>query len=109
LPSRTATSFAAMTSMCQPIAKRVRGFSSRKQRCAKLTKSRRSSAVFAPVLAIAQLQDRSLQPDHAYRLRPLSRCWRSRMSCDQVRWMNESTAQMSASLRLPLYAGISVW
>jgi len=44
LPSRNAVCCAAMISICQLIAKCVRGFSSRKRRCAKLTKSRRSNA-----------------------------------------------------------------
>jgi hypothetical protein len=40
--ARTAINLAAMISMCQFIANWVRGLSSRKQRCAKLTKSSRS-------------------------------------------------------------------
>jgi hypothetical protein len=42
LPARTAANFAAISSTCQFIKKAVRGFSSHKQRCAKLTKSSRS-------------------------------------------------------------------
>src|SRR5205085_5672809 len=44
LPPRKAVNLAAMISICQLIAKRVRGLSSLKQRCAKLTRSRRKSA-----------------------------------------------------------------
>ena len=47
LPSRNAVSFAAMISICQLIAKRVRGLSSLKQPCAKLTRSRRNSARYS--------------------------------------------------------------
>ena len=43
LPARNAINFAAMISMCQFIANWARGLSSRKQRCAKLTKSSRSN------------------------------------------------------------------
>jgi hypothetical protein len=46
-PSRTAASFAAMSSKCQFVTNRVRGLSSRKQRAAKLAKSSCSSAKFA--------------------------------------------------------------
>jgi hypothetical protein len=45
-PARTAINFAAMISICQFIMNWVRGLSSRKQRCAKLTKSRRSNVSY---------------------------------------------------------------
>ena len=48
LPSRTAASFAAISSTCQFIANGVRGLSSRNARAAKLAKSWRNRAAHSP-------------------------------------------------------------
>src|SRR5579884_4406706 len=47
LPAHTSASFAATISMCQFVARAVRGFSSRKQRAAKAARSCRNSAAYS--------------------------------------------------------------
>ena len=52
-PPRNAVNLAAMISICQLIAKRVRGLSALKQSCAKLTRSRRNNARYSSGVSLS--------------------------------------------------------